>query len=139
MATAETARRNPGGRPAIGPQIAIAFPPDMLARVDAAARAAGVSRAEWIRRAVVAALPSGPMLRLTDTTTGETATVMHDRAAIAALLRSWLPDDDYADQIDAFAAEMLRYRPAHNRPGQVSTPVAAADAGVALGIRWEWV
>ena len=56
MATAETARRNPGGRPAIGPQITIAFPPDMLARVDAAAGAAGVSRAEWIRRAAVAAL-----------------------------------------------------------------------------------
>ena len=54
--TAPTARRNPGGRPAIGPQTTIAFPPDMLARVDAAAAGAGVSRAEWIRRAVVAAL-----------------------------------------------------------------------------------
>ena len=56
MATAETARRNPGGRPAIGPQIAIAFPPDLLARVDAAAKEAGTSRAEWIRRAVAARL-----------------------------------------------------------------------------------
>ena len=56
MATAETARRNPGGRPAIGPQIAIAFPPDMLARVDDAALAAGISRSEWVRRAVAARL-----------------------------------------------------------------------------------
>ena len=56
MATAETARRNPGGRPAIGPQITIAFPPDMLARVDAAAKEAGTSRAEWIRRAAAARL-----------------------------------------------------------------------------------
>ena len=54
--TATTARPSRGGRPAIGPQTTIAFPPDMLARVDAAAAGAGVSRAEWIRRAVVAAL-----------------------------------------------------------------------------------
>ena len=50
------ARRNPGGRPAIGPQINVAIPPELLARVDAAARKAGISRSAWIRRAVEAAL-----------------------------------------------------------------------------------
>ena len=50
------ARRNPGGRPVIGPQINVAIPPETVARVDTAARAAGISRSEWIRRAVEAAL-----------------------------------------------------------------------------------
>ena len=48
--------QNLGGRPPVGPQIKIAFPPDLLARVDAAAARDGVSRSEWVRRAVVAAL-----------------------------------------------------------------------------------
>lgn len=54
--TTETARRNRGGRPAVGPQVNIAIQPDILARVDEAARAAHVSRSEWIRRAIVGAL-----------------------------------------------------------------------------------
>ena len=54
--TTPTARRNPGGRPAIGPQVNIAIPPATLARVDVAARAAGISRSEWIRRAIELAL-----------------------------------------------------------------------------------
>ena len=45
------------GRPAIGDQIKIAFPPDLLTAVDAAADTAGISRSEWIRRACLAALP----------------------------------------------------------------------------------
>ena len=57
MTTANTnARRNPGGRPAIGPQINVAISPEVVARVDAAARAAGISRSEWIRRAIESAL-----------------------------------------------------------------------------------
>jgi len=127
-----------GGRPAIGPQTTIAFPPAMLARVDAAAKAEGITRAEWVRQACATALPASPMLRLTDTVTGETVTVAHDRDAIAAALREWLPGDDLAELIESFAAEMLRYRPARNRPGQVSTPVAPVDSGAGLGIEWEW-
>ena len=46
-----------GGRPPVGPQVNIAIQPDILARVDEAARAARVSRSEWIRRAIVGALP----------------------------------------------------------------------------------
>ena len=44
------------GRPAIGAQIKIAMDPDTVARVDAAATTEGISRAEWIRRAVMVAL-----------------------------------------------------------------------------------
>lgn len=44
------------GRPPVGPQVNIAMSPDMLARIDTAAASAGVSRAEWVRRACVAAL-----------------------------------------------------------------------------------
>lgn len=53
---AKTARPSRGGRPAIGPQINVAISGEMVARIDAAARAAGISRSEWIRRAVEAAL-----------------------------------------------------------------------------------
>lgn len=128
------------GRPAIGPQVNIAFPPDMLARVGTAAAESGVSRAEWIRRACTSALPTPrPTLCLTDTTTGETATVPTDRDAIVATLRAWLPGGDLDEMIEDFAAEVLRYRPARNRPGQVSTPVESADLGLALGVTWEWV
>ena len=55
--TGQTTRRNPGGRPVVGPQIKMAFPPALLARVDEQAAAEGISRSEWVRRAVVAALP----------------------------------------------------------------------------------
>jgi hypothetical protein len=44
------------GRPAIGPQIAVAMDPLMLAWIDTAAAADGISRSEWIRRACAAAL-----------------------------------------------------------------------------------
>lgn len=44
------------GRPVVGDQVNIAFPGELLAAVDAAARAAGVSRSEWVRRAAQAAL-----------------------------------------------------------------------------------
>ena len=56
MTTAKTARPSRGGRPPIGPQINVAVAPATVARIDAAARAAGISRSEWIRRAVEAAL-----------------------------------------------------------------------------------
>jgi len=42
---------NLGGRPEVGPAFSVKFPPDLLAKVDEAARADGVSRAEWLRRA----------------------------------------------------------------------------------------
>ena len=52
MTTTTTARPSRGGRPPIGPQINVAIPPETVARVDAAARAVGVSRSEWIRQAI---------------------------------------------------------------------------------------
>lgn len=51
MTTASTARRNRGGRPRVGDQVKIAFPADLLAAIDAAAAAEGVSRSELVRRA----------------------------------------------------------------------------------------
>ena len=51
-----TALPSRGGRPVVGPQVKMAFPPALLARVDERAAAEGVSRSEWVRRAVVAAL-----------------------------------------------------------------------------------
>ena len=51
-----TTTANRGGRPAIGDQIKIAFPADMLASIDRAADAQGISRSEWIRRACAGAL-----------------------------------------------------------------------------------
>ena len=56
MTATKQARPSRGGRPAIGPQVNIAISPATVARIDAAARAAGISRSEWIRRAVEAAL-----------------------------------------------------------------------------------
>lgn len=44
------------GRPAIGPTIKIAVEPEALTQVDEAADRAGVSRAEWVRRAIDKAL-----------------------------------------------------------------------------------
>lgn len=41
-----------GGRPPVGPAVQVRIPADDLARLDAAARAVGVTRAEWIRRAI---------------------------------------------------------------------------------------
>ena len=42
---------NKGGRPRIGTQVSMIFPPDMLAAIDECATAEGISRAEWVRRA----------------------------------------------------------------------------------------
>lgn len=39
-----------GGRPAVGPTISVAYPRDLLAKIEAAAAAAGVSRAAWLRK-----------------------------------------------------------------------------------------
>lgn len=39
-----------GGRPKIGPAINVAYQPDLLKRIDAAARRAGMPRAEWLRQ-----------------------------------------------------------------------------------------
>lgn len=46
------------GRPAIGPPINVAYPEDLLARIDAAAKDQGLARAEWLRRAATAPLDS---------------------------------------------------------------------------------
>lgn len=35
----------------VGPMVSLRFGAELLARIDEAARAAGVSRAEWVRRA----------------------------------------------------------------------------------------
>lgn len=51
--TGQTTRRNPGGRPVVGPQVKVAFPPTLLARVDELAAAEGVSRSEWIRQTLI--------------------------------------------------------------------------------------
>lgn len=40
-----------GGRPAVGPAVSVAYPRDLLARVDAAADQEGMTRAAWLRRA----------------------------------------------------------------------------------------
>ncbi|MFH8411006.1 hypothetical protein ACH4FX_40485 [Streptomyces sp. NPDC018019] len=42
------------GRPAIGPQVNVSFQKDLLARVDAAADRAGLTRAAWLRQAAAA-------------------------------------------------------------------------------------
>lgn len=47
---------SPGGRPPVGTAINMRLPADLLAEVDAAAGAEGVSRAEMIRRLVAAGL-----------------------------------------------------------------------------------
>lgn len=46
------------GRPEIGPQIKVRLPEEVIARVDALATEAGVSRSEWVRQAVTAAADS---------------------------------------------------------------------------------
>lgn len=48
----------PAGRPSMGdaPAITVKVPAELLARIDAAAEAASIARAEWIRRACEAAL-----------------------------------------------------------------------------------
>lgn len=43
------------GRPEIGPQIKVRLSPETLARVDALADAAGMSRSAWVRGAIEAA------------------------------------------------------------------------------------
>jgi hypothetical protein len=44
------------GRPEVGPAFSLRFPPELLARVDAAAESAGMTRAGWLRRAAEQAL-----------------------------------------------------------------------------------
>lgn len=45
------------GRPRVGQRVAIAVPDDLIARVNAAADEAGVTRAEWLRRVIACAHP----------------------------------------------------------------------------------
>lgn len=45
-----------GGRPAVGGQISVAYPRDLLDQIDKAADEAGQSRAEWLRTAAKEAL-----------------------------------------------------------------------------------
>ena len=51
---------NKGGRPRIGTQVSMIFPPDMLAKIDADAERQGISRAEWVRRACAGVLDQPP-------------------------------------------------------------------------------
>lgn len=55
-----------GGRPEIGPAFSLRFQPDLLAAVDAAAEREGITRAEWVRRAALAALRALPASREQD-------------------------------------------------------------------------
>lgn len=48
---------NLGGRPTIGPKVETRLHPDALAKVEADARARGLSRADWLRKAALDALP----------------------------------------------------------------------------------
>lgn len=45
-----------GGRPAVGLPISMAFSKDLLARIDAAAKRSGLSRAAWLRQIAAAAV-----------------------------------------------------------------------------------
>jgi hypothetical protein len=55
--TPEEEGPNPrGGRPAIGPTFPVAFPRDLLTRVDAAAKKSGLSRSAWLRQVAAAAV-----------------------------------------------------------------------------------
>lgn len=45
-----------GGRPTVGPAISVAYPRDLLDRIDAAAQKAGQTRAQWLRKAATAML-----------------------------------------------------------------------------------
>lgn len=40
-----------GGRPAVGPTINVAYPRELLDKIEAAAKTAGMSRAAWLRKA----------------------------------------------------------------------------------------
>jgi hypothetical protein len=51
---AETKRRP--GRPTVGGRVTVSLTPDRLARIDAAARLAHITRAEMLRRIIDAAL-----------------------------------------------------------------------------------
>lgn len=46
------------GRPYVGERVGILIPPDLLAKIDEAARRDYTSRAEWIRRACAEAVIS---------------------------------------------------------------------------------
>ncbi|MFG3046291.1 CopG family transcriptional regulator [Streptomyces sp. NPDC048241] len=52
----EDGPKSKGGRPRVGPTFPVAFPRDLLDRVDAAAGEAGLSRAAWIRQMAEAAV-----------------------------------------------------------------------------------
>jgi hypothetical protein len=52
--TTETKRRP--GRPTVGGRVTVSLSPDRLARIDAAAALARISRAEMLRRIIDAAL-----------------------------------------------------------------------------------
>lgn len=47
-----------GGRPAIGPTINVAYPRDLLDKIEAAAKEAGMSRAAWLRKVAEDAVSS---------------------------------------------------------------------------------
>ncbi|MFI8977486.1 hypothetical protein ACIGO9_31720 [Nocardia asteroides] len=53
-ATSAPAAPKAMGRPAVGATISVAYPADLLARVDAAAAAVGLTRAAWLRQAAAA-------------------------------------------------------------------------------------
>lgn len=52
----ETGPEAKGGRPAVGPTFNVAFPRDLLDRVDEAAKKSGLTRAAWLRQVAAAAV-----------------------------------------------------------------------------------
>ena len=57
LGTTPAAESGPkGGRPVVGPAISVAYPADLLARIDAAASVLGITRAAWLRSVAEQAL-----------------------------------------------------------------------------------
>jgi len=71
------------GRPEIGPAFSVRFPADLLARVDAAAEAARVSRAGWLREVAERAVSDASIpLGLSPAATASASTESLDQAGL---------------------------------------------------------
>lgn len=91
---------NPGGRPAIGPAISVAYPESLLAEVDADANRQHMSRAQWLREAAAAALPHQTLQ-----CKPELQEAMGDLDADLAGRREWALNAEYPLEERTFQAE----------------------------------
>ena len=91
---------NPGGRPAIGPAISVAYPETLLADIDGAANRQQTTRAQWLREAAVAALPHRTLTRK-----AELHDTMDDLDDSLATLREAALETEYPRQERIFRAE----------------------------------